>query len=247
MNDLNIITRHFSVSHLAKLISSLIILSFKHQNLIGGLDALSITLLHAILKDFTGTSGLHTNISKCQLTREDQVALVHHLLPCKLVHFSSRYLGIPLSVYEVKKSELQSLVDVVAGRLPAWKAKLMSRAGRTSLTKSTLSALLVHVSIVVRVCPRIYREIDKLERAFIWIGTAVASGGQRKIAWSLVTRLVELGGAGSAGLGYTHCMRWEWLARTHSGRTWNAIDTKAELAVHSMFDASVHVQVGDGL
>jgi hypothetical protein len=200
MNDLNIITRHFSVSHLAKLISSLIILSFKHQNLIGGLDALSITLLHAILKDFTGTSGLHTNISKCQLTpircSEDQVALVHHLLPCKLVHFSSRYLGIPLSVYEVKKSELQSLVDVVAGRLPAWKAKLMSRAGRTSLTKSTLSALLVHVSIVVRVCPRIYREIDKLERAFICIGTAVASGGQRKIAWSLVTRLVELGGLG---------------------------------------------------
>jgi hypothetical protein len=32
----------FPVSHLAKLISSLIILSFKHQNLLGGLDALSV-------------------------------------------------------------------------------------------------------------------------------------------------------------------------------------------------------------
>jgi hypothetical protein len=33
----------FPVSHLAKLISSLIILSFKHQNLQGGLDTLSIS------------------------------------------------------------------------------------------------------------------------------------------------------------------------------------------------------------
>jgi hypothetical protein len=32
----------FPISHLAKLISSLIILSFKHQNQQGGLDALSL-------------------------------------------------------------------------------------------------------------------------------------------------------------------------------------------------------------
>jgi hypothetical protein len=31
------------VSHLAKLVSSLIVLSFKHQNPLGGLDALSIS------------------------------------------------------------------------------------------------------------------------------------------------------------------------------------------------------------
>jgi hypothetical protein len=33
----------FPISHLAKLLSSLIVLSFKHQNPQGGLDALSIS------------------------------------------------------------------------------------------------------------------------------------------------------------------------------------------------------------
>jgi hypothetical protein len=42
MNIFNIIIRHFPVSHLAKLISSLIVLSFKHQNTLGGIDALSL-------------------------------------------------------------------------------------------------------------------------------------------------------------------------------------------------------------
>jgi hypothetical protein len=41
MNSFNIVTSHFPVSHLAKLIISLIVLSFKHQNPQGGLDALS--------------------------------------------------------------------------------------------------------------------------------------------------------------------------------------------------------------
>jgi hypothetical protein len=41
MDYFNTLIRFFSISHLAKLISSLIILSFKHQNPQGGLDALS--------------------------------------------------------------------------------------------------------------------------------------------------------------------------------------------------------------
>jgi hypothetical protein len=69
-----------------------------------------IAMLQAIFKAFAGTSGLHTSISKCQITpirySEDKIALVQHLLPCQLVHFPSRYLGIHLSVYELKKSEL---------------------------------------------------------------------------------------------------------------------------------------------
>jgi hypothetical protein len=48
-NDLNVIYKTiFHVSHLAKVISSLIILSFKHQNSLGGLDALSISLFLVI-------------------------------------------------------------------------------------------------------------------------------------------------------------------------------------------------------
>jgi hypothetical protein len=50
---------------------------------------------------FAGASGLQTNIGKCQFTLicfiEDQIGRVQELLPCKLVHFPCRYLGVPLT------------------------------------------------------------------------------------------------------------------------------------------------------
>jgi hypothetical protein len=47
-------------------------------------------------------------------------------------------------------------------------------------------------------------------------------------------------------MGYALRMRWEWLARTQPERIWNASCAKQELAVRAMFDASVHVQIGNG-
>jgi hypothetical protein len=90
--------------------------------------------------------------------------------PCQLVHFPCRYLGVPLSIYKLKKVDLVPLVDAVADRLPVWKSKLMSKVGRTTLTKVTLTAIPIQVSIAVELLPWIYKEIDKLRRAFIWTG-----------------------------------------------------------------------------
>jgi hypothetical protein len=75
-----------------------------------------------IMETFAGASGLHTNIHKCQFTliqcSEDQVAMVQQCFPCQLVHFPCKYLGVPLSIYKLKKSYLQPLVDSMVDRLP---------------------------------------------------------------------------------------------------------------------------------
>jgi hypothetical protein len=64
---------------------------------------------------FAGASGMYTNISMFQFTSircsEDQIDIVKQLLPCQLVHFPSKYLGVPLSIYKLVKSDLQPLVD----------------------------------------------------------------------------------------------------------------------------------------
>jgi hypothetical protein len=73
-----------------------------------------------------------------------------------------------LSVHKLKKNDLQPLVDDVADRVPTWKARLMSIAGRTTLTKVTLSAIPIHVSIVVSVSPWIYQAIDRLRYGPWW-------------------------------------------------------------------------------
>jgi hypothetical protein len=69
-------------------------------------------------------------------------------------------------------------------------------AGRTTLTKSTLSAIPIHVSIAVTIDPWILRAMDKIRGDFIWTGTDTTLGGQCLVAWSKVARPVELGGLG---------------------------------------------------
>jgi hypothetical protein len=57
-----------------------------------------------------------------------------------------------------------------------------------------LSAVPVDVFIAVKVAPSIYQAIDRRRRAFIWAGSNQVSGGRCLVAWSKVTRPVELGG-----------------------------------------------------
>jgi hypothetical protein len=108
------------------------------------------------------------------------------------------------------------LVDSVADRFLTWKSRFMSRAGRTTLTKVTLSAIPIHVSIAVEVSLWIYHEIDRLHRAFVWTGSDTVKGGQSKVTWLWVAPL-ELGGLGILDLTtlrYALRMHWSWLART---------------------------------
>jgi hypothetical protein len=158
-------------------------------------EAKDIRLARAILEFFTVVSGLHELTfgeigveDRSELTFEEigvearhpvkiTVVVVTHWFPCQLVHFPCKYLGVPLSIYKLKRKDLMPLVEAVTDRLLTWKSKFMSRADRTTLTKVTLTAIPIHVSIVVEVLPWIYQEINRLRRAFIWTGTDTTKGG----------------------------------------------------------------------
>jgi hypothetical protein len=99
----------------------------------------------------------------------------------------------------------------VAERLPTLKAGLMAHAGRTTLVKAVLSAIPIHVSIAVEIAPTIYKAIDKLRWAFIWMGSNTTSDGHCLVSWHKVARSQELDGLGVLDLvtlGYALCLRW---------------------------------------
>jgi hypothetical protein len=76
-------------------------------------------------------------------------------------------MGVLLSVHKICKEDLHHVANSATDHLSLWKARLMSWASRTTLTKVTLSAIPVHVSIAVRVDPWIIRMVDKFHHAFI--------------------------------------------------------------------------------
>jgi hypothetical protein len=153
---------------------------------------LDLRVVRAIMDMFADISGLHTNVSKCQMTpiccSNDQVSAVQSWFLVQVVHFPCKYLWLPLSLFTLKNTDLMPLVDAMADRLPSWKANFMSKAGHTTLTKVTLSAIPIHISITVAVSPWICHAIDRVHRSFVWTGASSASGSKCMVAW---TRIVS--------------------------------------------------------
>lgn len=121
-------------------------------------------------------------------------------LSCKVENFPCRYLGIPFSIYRVRRADEQRLVDSVASRIPHWKGKLLNVAGRMALVKATLSAIPIHMAIALCLSPWALEQIDKRRRAFIWCGEQTISAGKCKVAWKTVCKPRDLGGLGVVDL-----------------------------------------------
>ena len=157
--------------------------------------------IRAILDLFAGASGLITNLDKCLISpircSEEDIALVQQAFPCQLSPLPCRYLGVPLSVGRLRRSDEQKLVDAIASRIPTRKGKLLNVAGRMTLTRATLSAIPVHVSITCSLSAWAIRQIDRRRRAFLWSGTDAVAGGSCKVAWPVVCTPKCYGGLGS--------------------------------------------------
>jgi len=85
--------------------------------------------------------------------------------------FPITYLGAPLSTGPLPKSQYRPLIDKVASKLPAWQGRLMSRSGRLTLVKSTLSTLPIYLTMSDKLPKWVIDEIDSLRRNFLWSGS----------------------------------------------------------------------------
>jgi hypothetical protein len=212
-----------------------------------------LVLTRGILEMFAADAGLHTNVDKCliapiQCNLESTITLLSHF-PAKLSPLPIKYLGIPLSVGKLRKSDLQPLVDKVADALPIWKAKFLTKAGRAVLVKAKLSAIPVHTAMAVTLSPWAIKCIDTRRRAFLWTGTDKVAGGKCSLAWPDVCRPAQLGGLGVMDLqlfGYALRMRWLWFRKTDASRPWANLPDSTEKVVADLFHASVSVEIGNG-
>jgi hypothetical protein len=175
--------------------------------------------------------------------------MISELLGCVVASFPCTYLGVPLSPGILPRAAMQPLVDKVANWIPAWKGRLLNRSSRLVLVQSTLCAILVHISMALKVAPWAVKTITTLIRGFLWSGSEVASGGKCVVAWVNSCCPKELGGLDIPNLqlmGMALRMRWLWFARTNPQRTWSGFKFGNEAQTERFFEASISVAVGDG-
>ena len=113
----------------------------------------------------------------CIRCTEENLALIQNLLPCQILDFPCKYLGLPLTTKKLTKEQVQPIIDKIADQLPGWKADLMTRAGRAIQVQYVLTGILVYVAMATELPPWALKAIDKIRRAFLWRGRKEAKGG----------------------------------------------------------------------
>lgn len=89
-----------------------------------------------------------------------------------------KYLGLPLSVWQLRAVDFQFLEDKVAAKLVPWDGQNITTIGRTALVKSVLSSQAVYFITPLIVPPSTLHNINKIERAFLWAGTDKTTGAK---------------------------------------------------------------------
>jgi hypothetical protein len=67
-----------------------------------------------------------SSIFPIQCSNEER-SLVQQLLPCQISDFPCCYLGLPLSLKNLTRNQLQPFFDKIADQLPGWKADLLTK------------------------------------------------------------------------------------------------------------------------
>jgi len=215
--------------------------------------AADISLSLRILDLFGDASGLKTNVQKSNVLpihcSEENMSLVQNLLPCEVLEFPCRYLGLPLSTRKLTRGQFQPIIDRIADQLPGWKADLMTRARRVVMVQHVLTAMMVYLAMAIDLPPWAIKAIDKIRRAFIWRGRKEANGGHYLITWPKVCRSKELGGLGISdlkALGVALRVRWPWLRKTEPHKPWASLPLQTSKEVECLLMMAVVTEVGDG-
>ncbi|WJX12769.1 hypothetical protein P8452_03227 [Trifolium repens] len=115
------------------------------------------------------------------------------LLNFKVGSLPFNYLGVPIFKGKPKVSHLQPIADKIKLKLSAWKASLLSIAGRVQLIKSVIQSMLTYSISLYSWPVSLLKDIEKCIRNFIWSGDLE----KRKlvtISWKKICKPLAQGG-----------------------------------------------------
>jgi hypothetical protein len=169
----NINTSSLEVSHLLFVDDTLIMCDANSEH---------IHNLDRILLCFEAMLGLKINLQKSKLAAVGEVPNIEELagiLSKRISSFPMKYLGFPLGALFKSRAIWDGVLERTEKRLASWKKIYLSKGGRLTLIKSTLSSLPTSLISLFPLLAGIARRLERLQRDFLWDGT----GGDPKYIW----------------------------------------------------------------
>ena len=155
-----------------------------------------------ILMWFEAVSGLKINLNKSEILPIGPVANLEELaieLGCKVGSLPTTYLGLPLGAKHKALSMWDSVEERFRKRLASWKLQYISKGGRATLIRSSLSSLPIYHLSLFRAPLKVCARLERIQRQFLWGGSDL----EKKVSlvsWSTVCTEKKKGGIGIKNL-----------------------------------------------
>ena len=161
-------------------------------------------------------SGLHINLAKLELVPIGEVTNMGGLvalLGCRESSLLMTYLGLPLGAKFKDRAIWNSILERMERRLTSWKHLYLSKGGKITLIKSTLSSLLTYFLSLFPSLVDIFIRIERLQRYFLW-GGIDESPKFCLVKWAQVCSPLQSGGLGIRNLRtFDQDLLGKWLWR----------------------------------
>lgn len=163
----------------------------------------NLNCLKTIFLDYAETSGQLVNPKKSSIfagsITNHRLNHIANIIGFKIGTLPFTYLGVPIFKGKPKKSYFQPIADKMKLKLAAWKASLLTMAGRVQLIKSVAQSMLLHCLSIYSWPISLIKDIERWMRNFLWNGDI----NQKKlvtVAWHKVCKPTKEGGLGIRSL-----------------------------------------------
>lgn len=163
----------------------------------------NLQALKALFTDYANCSGQFISAPKSTIysggITQSRLNLIAQMLGFSIGSLPFTYLGVPIFKGKPKARYLQPIADRIKVKLSAWRASLLSIAGRVQLVRSVVQGMMIH-SISIYSWPiSLLKDLERCIKNFIWSGEI----NKRKlitVAWKKVCKPLNEGGLGIRSL-----------------------------------------------
>ena len=191
-------------------------------------DLEQLKFLSWILMWFEAILGLKINLTKSEII---PIGLVNNTaelaseLGCNIGSFPTSYLGLPLGAKHKALGVWDSIEERYRKRLGTWKTRYISKGGRISLIRSTLSSLPIYQLSLFRMPQKVCVRLERIKRQFLWGGSNLV----KKIPlvrWATVCSEKSKGGIGLKSfskLNKALLSKWSWRFANDINELWRKV------------------------
>ncbi|XP_050280616.1 uncharacterized protein LOC126721610 [Quercus robur] len=172
--------------------------------------------IHMVLIFFEAITRLKVNVGKSEIVSVGEVGnldALAHILCCKVGCLPMSYLGMPLGAHYKNSSIWNPIIERIEKKLASWKQLYLSKGGRLTLLKSTLSSLPTYYLSLFTIPKHVADRLEKIQRDFLW-GRSNEVFKFSLVAWEKVVWSVESDGLGIWKIGlFNQVLLGKWLWR----------------------------------